>query len=88
MYIQPHFCICILFQEAVYYLLFSFLFRKAKGHQLYKLLSGDAADGRLVNERGVRVVCVNFGNCRDNGGVHYDGVTLASAAAAVVAVYA
>ncbi len=66
----------VLSKETVYYLLFRLLFGKAEGHELYKLFAGDLSDGRLVQQLGVDVVCLERRDRQDSGVVHYYGVAL------------
>ena len=75
-----------LFQESVDDLFLGFLFVQSQRHQLHQLLSGDLADGGLVNQRSVHVICSQLGACQHTALIHNNGVTLGVAAAGCVAV--
>ena len=75
-----------LLKETVDDLLFSFFLCKTESHKLDKLLACDSADCSLVNEGCIGVVCVDFGDSRNNSRVHDNSVALTSAVAEIVAV--
>ena len=52
----------MLFQKPIDDLGFGFLFGEAEGHQLHELITGNLADGGLVDERGIRVVRLQRGH--------------------------
>ena len=72
-------------QEAADDLLLGFLLGQAEGHELVELLTGDLADGRLVDEAGIDGVGRDLRARADDTVVHDDGVALRVTGALVVA---
>ena len=59
-----------LFQKSVYDLLFRFGFGQSQSHQFNKLIAGDLADSRFVEEFGVQIVGFEPGNGKYPALVH------------------
>ena len=72
-------------QETADDLLLGFLLGQTEGHELVELLTGDLADGRLVDEAGIDGVGRDLRTRADDTVVHDDGVALRVTGALVVA---
>ena len=73
-------------QEPIYNLLLGLCFGKSKRHELCDLFTCDLADGCLVDQRGIEMICGDLRHGADLCIVHDDRVALGMAGAAVISV--